>query len=113
MEFRNKLFVRRLIASLLVTFALSDGVWSAGQTGARQTSPPAHTLLLKEGTEVKLKMRDKLTSKTAVEGDPVNLILDQDLKVGEATVARAGSVAVGTVLTPIRLECWAELVISA
>jgi hypothetical protein len=97
MEFRNKLFVRRLIASLLVTFALSDGVWSAGQTGARQTSPPAHTLLLKEGTEVKLKMRDKLTSKTAVEGDPVNLILDQDLKVGEATVARAGSVAVGTV----------------
>ena len=97
MEFRNKLFVRRLIASLLVTFALSDGVWSAGQTGARQTSPPAHTLLLKEGTEVKLKFHGKLTSKTAVEGDLVNLTLDQDLKVGEITVATAGAEAVGTV----------------
>jgi hypothetical protein len=46
---------------------------------------------------MKLKLRDKITSKTAVEGDSVNLILDQDLKVGDITVARAGSVAVGTI----------------
>jgi hypothetical protein len=54
-------------------------------------------VLLKEGTELKLKLHDKVTSKTAVEGDLVNFTLDQDLKVGEITVARAGSVAVGIV----------------
>ena len=46
---------------------------------------------------MRLKLRDKLTSKTAVEGDPVNLILDQDLKVGNITVAKAGTLAVGTI----------------
>jgi len=58
---------------------------------------PASKLVLKEGTEVKLKFRDNLSSKTAAEGDPVNLTLDQDLKVGEVTVARAGAAAVGTI----------------
>ena len=66
---------------------------------AMSNSPPepASKLVLKEGTEVKLKFRDNLSSKTAAEGDPVNLTLDQDLKVGEVTVARAGAAAVGTI----------------
>jgi len=66
---------------------------------AMSNSPPepASKLMLKEGTEVKLKFRDNLSSKTAAEGDPVNLTLDQDLKVGEVTVARAGAAAVGTI----------------
>jgi hypothetical protein len=54
-------------------------------------------VLLKKGTEMKLKLHEKVTSKTAVEGDQVNLILDQDLKVRAITVARAGSVAVASV----------------
>ena len=54
-------------------------------------------MLLKQGTQIKLEFEDKITSKTAVEGDLVSLILDQDLKVGEITVARAGSVAVRTI----------------
>lgn len=66
---------------------------------AMSNSPPepASNLVLREGTEVKLKFRDNLSSKTAAEGDPVNLTLDQDLKVGEVTVARAGAAAVGTI----------------
>jgi hypothetical protein len=54
-------------------------------------------LVLKEGSEVKLKFSDNLSSKTATEGDPVNLILDEDIKIGDVVVAKAGCKAVGTV----------------
>lgn len=52
---------------------------------------------LKEGTEVNLKFADALTSKTANEGDPVNLTLADDLKVGDVVVAKAGAKAVGNI----------------
>jgi hypothetical protein len=98
MEIGTQRAARRLIAALVLAFALTEGVWSVAQTQAEsQTAPPSRPVLLKEGTEMKLKLCDKITSKTAVEGDLVNLILDQDLKVGEITVTRAGSVAVGTI----------------
>jgi len=58
--------------------------------------PPAK-LILKEGTDVKLKFAQALSSKTAADDDPVNLVLDEDLKVGDVTVAKAGAKAVGTV----------------
>jgi hypothetical protein len=54
-------------------------------------------LVLKEGTDVKLKFADDLNSKTAVDDDPVNLILDEDLKVGDVVVAKAGCKGVGIV----------------
>jgi hypothetical protein len=98
MKFRPQTVARRLVPALLVMFALTEGVWSAAQAQATgQTAAPRGAVLLKEGTEIKVKLRDKITSKTAVEGDLVNLTLDRDLKVGEITVAKAGSVAVGTV----------------
>ena len=62
----------------------------------KPTEPPAK-LILKEGTDVKLKFAQDLSSKTATDDDPVNLVLDEDLKVGDVTVAKAGSKAVGTV----------------
>jgi hypothetical protein len=58
---------------------------------------PAAKLILKEGTDVKLKFADDLSSKTAAEGDPVNLVLDEDLRVGDVVVAKAGAKAIGTV----------------
>jgi hypothetical protein len=79
-------------------FAMTESVGSAAQTQETgQAALSSRAVLLKEGTEIELKLRDKLTSRTAVEGDQVNLTLEQDLKVGEITVARAGSVAVATV----------------
>ncbi len=54
-------------------------------------------LVLKEGTDVKLKFAQDLSSKTANDDDPVNLVLDEDLKVGDMTVCKAGAKAVGTV----------------
>jgi hypothetical protein len=98
MEFRTQTVACRLVATLVAMCALTEGVWSAAQTQeTSQTATSSHTVLLKEGTEMNLKLRDTITSKTAVEGDLVNLILDKDLKIGEMTIARAGSVAVATV----------------
>jgi hypothetical protein len=60
--------------------------------------PPATSKVsLKEGTEIKLRFADDLSSKTASEGDPVNLILDEDIKIGNVVVAKSGCKAVGTI----------------
>jgi hypothetical protein len=61
------------------------------------TSAPSDKLVLKDGSDVKLKFAESVSSKTANEGDTVNLVLDEDLKVGGVVVAKAGSKAVGTV----------------
>jgi hypothetical protein len=53
--------------------------------------------LLKEGVEVSLKFAADLNSKTAHEGDPVEFLLDDDLKVGTAIVVPKGAHAVATV----------------
>jgi hypothetical protein len=64
---------------------------------AAAAAEPLAKLILKEGTDVKLKFAQDLSSKTAVDDDPVNLVLDEDLKVGDVTVCKAGAKAVGTV----------------
>ncbi|MGC1782767.1 MAG: hypothetical protein WA708_09630 [Acidobacteriaceae bacterium] len=58
---------------------------------------PAGMVMLREGTDVPLKFAQALSSKTAAEGDPVAFVLDEDLKVGDVVVARAGSRAFGEV----------------
>jgi hypothetical protein len=68
----------------------------AAQPSAQPAEPPAK-LILKEGTDVKLKFAQDLSSKTANDDDPVNLVLDEDLKVGDVTVCKAGAKAVGTI----------------
>ena len=55
------------------------------------------TLVLKEGTDVALRFADALSSKTAALEDPVNLVLTEDLKVGDVVVAKAGTKALGTI----------------
>lgn len=52
---------------------------------------------LREGEDVNLAFAQDLSSKTAVDGDPVTLTLVDDLKVGGVVVARAGSKATGEV----------------
>ena len=47
--------------------------------------------------DVPLKFGQDLSSKTAVDGDPVIFVLDQDIKVGDVIVAKAGSKAFGEV----------------
>jgi len=97
-------------AMLLLWFssmAAAQDAPSATQAAPPQSSPAVQPppqaaelpakLILKEGTDVNLKFAQDLSSKTAVDDDPVNLVLGEDLKVGEVTVAKAGAKAVGTV----------------
>lgn len=69
---------------------------AASQQPPQVAEAPAK-LVLKEGTDVKLKFAQDLSSKTAAEDDPVNLVLDEDLKVGDVTVCKAGAKALATV----------------
>jgi hypothetical protein len=50
-----------------------------------------------EGADVNLKFSQNLSSKTATEDDPVNLVLDQDLKIGDlGTQGKEGQGKEGT-----------------
>ena len=65
-----------------------------------QASVPANApalVILADGTDVPLVFDEDLSSKTAVEGDQVTLILTEDLKVGDVVVAKAGAKAQGEV----------------
>jgi len=81
--------VTRLFCGAGALLALTANIWA-------QSTPPS-LITLKEGTDVKLKFAEALSSKTASEGDPVNLVLDEDLKVGDVLVAKEGCKAVGEV----------------
>jgi hypothetical protein len=68
---------------------------------AAASAPAAATgnekLTLKDGSDIHLKFAEAVSSKTATEGDTINLLLDEDLKVGDVVVAKAGAKAVGSV----------------
>ena len=105
------------LSSAMFLICFGSGAAAQGATGATQAPPPPvpqsqsapvaqapapvveapAKLVLKEGMDVKLKFAQDLSSKTANDDDPVNLVLDEDLKVGDATVCKAGAKAVGTV----------------
>jgi hypothetical protein len=61
------------------------------------TAIPVGMVMLREGSDVPLRFAQAISSKSAAEGDPVVFILDEDLKVGDVVVARAGSKAFGEV----------------
>jgi hypothetical protein len=86
-----------LLLSLPLPMAFGQEASPAPAQQPAAPAPPVSKLVLKEGTDVKLKFSDDLSSKTASEGDPVNLVLDEDLKVGDVVVVKAGAKATGTV----------------
>ena len=69
--------------------------------GVADPSKPTCTIsggcLLRDSTPVALKFASDLSSKTAHEGDPVEFLLDEDMKVGESVVVAKGSHAVAAV----------------
>jgi hypothetical protein len=69
----------------------------ASKQAAPVQAVPPEKLVLKEGTDVDLKFAQDLSSKTAQDDDPVSLVLDQDIKVGDVVVIKAGAKAVGTI----------------
>lgn len=60
--------------------------------------------LIKEGTEVHLKLAQTMTSKTSTMGEPVEMVLAEDLTVGEDIVVRKGARVLGTVVAGKQTE---------
>jgi hypothetical protein len=83
----------KLLSTLLIAALTS------AQSGALigQTSATGNRLILRDGSDVKLKLLEPLSSKTAHAGDPVNLELAEDLRVNDLIVAREGSRATGEI----------------
>lgn len=104
---------RTRIGILAIVAVIYPGIALAQQSSAQNNTPapaaaaiaaPAAAptlekpkLVLKEGSDVQLKFAQNLTSHTATEGDPINLILAEDLTVDNVVVAKAGDKAVGEV----------------
>ena len=89
---------RTIVALCLLVFLPVSFTPTLAQTATPvQSTAVPNKVVLKEGTDVKLRFADELSSKTAAEGDPVNLILDEDLRVGDVLVARSGCKATGSV----------------
>jgi hypothetical protein len=101
------------VAFVLLVPALLIGNSAFAQVAAQAVAPAAAPVvaaapaavgpdasgkyLLHEGEDVNLTFAEDLSSKTASEGDPVALVLVDDLKVGGVVVAKAGSHAFGEV----------------
>jgi hypothetical protein len=70
---------------------------AASNDPSKPACTPSGGCLLRDSTQVALKFAANLTSKTANEGDPVEFLLDEDVKAGDAVVVAKGAHAVATV----------------
>ena len=77
--------------------AAPDALHGAAADSSNSTCSFSKGCLIREGTEVSLKFESDLNSKTAVDGDPVEFVLDNDLKIGETTLVKKGAHAMATV----------------
>jgi hypothetical protein len=76
---------------------------------AQAPSAPARpTVLLREGTEVSLKLAQDVNSRAAKPNEPIELALAEDLTVGDLIVAKSGSRALGTVIHAKKPDFWGE-----
>jgi hypothetical protein len=63
--------------------------------------PAAAQIVLPEGTRVRVRLEQTLSSATAEEGQPVNLTVTDDVRVGDTVVVAQGATCVGTVVNAV------------
>ena len=83
--------------SSVVTPGTSTTPETAPSKPAEAASDAPAKVLLKDGMPVSLKLAQTISSKTAVVGDTVELLLDEDLMVGPTVAVKKGARAVGTI----------------
>jgi hypothetical protein len=96
---------RLIVGGCILALCLGGALWAqdpqpspdASKPPAPSEAAPPEKLVLKEGADVSLKFAQDLSSKTANDDDPVALVLDQDIKIGDVVVVKAGAKAVGTI----------------
>jgi hypothetical protein len=86
-------------------------VFSTCILGQTQDAPKLpKKVVLTEGTELTLRMAQDISSRAARPGEPIELTLAEDLKVGDEIVAKAGARALGEVVQAKRPDFWGEAV---
>lgn len=92
----------KLLISTILPMAAASVLWC-------QTPPAASKkVTLAEGTEVNLRMAQDISSRAARPGEPIELALAEDLKVGNSVIAKAGQRALGEVVQAKRPDFWGE-----
>ena len=74
----------------------------------REVPATPKKVTLAEGTEVNLRMAQDISSRAARVGEPIELTLAEDLKVGDVLVARVGQRALGEVAQGKKPDFWGE-----
>lgn len=87
-----------LAASLLCFHASLRAQESTATELAPQRASAPEKVILSEGTPIHLKLAQSLSSKAAVIGEPVELVLSEDVKVGDALVVKRGARVLGTLV---------------
>lgn len=82
---------------LFPCFACSTRATQPPQTSPAENSAVPRSVVMPEGTAVKLKLLHSLNSKTVVADDPLNFSLAEDVLVDGKIVVKAGAVAIGRV----------------
>src|SRR5215471_11391069 len=95
----------RLLSTIVVALL---GMVTRAPSLAQETPTAPKKVVLVEGTEVTLRMAQDLSSGTARRGEPIELTLAEDLRVGHVLVAKAGARALGEVVQGKRLDFWGE-----
>jgi len=97
----------RLRSVVFITCA-GLGIASVSPLLAQETPARTTKLLLAEGTPVSLRMAQDISSRAARPGEPIELKLAEDLKVGDVVVAKAGARALGEVVQAKKPDFWGE-----
>lgn len=80
--------------SIIAAMAKKD----SGNGGAATPAPPARELVLSDGTDLRVRLRDPLSSKTAKVDDPIYFEVAEDVKIDGVTAIAQGSLARGTII---------------
>lgn len=91
------------VVSAIVSKTNSVGQQAPGPVPPMPAPAPAKYLLT-EGSDVLLAFDEELSSKTSSDGDPVALVVTDDVKVGEVVVIKAGAKAVGEITNAAKSE---------
>ena len=93
-------------ACLFLPAACAQQTPNPGSSEGSASPASSPQLVLREGTEVPLKFAETVYSRTAKEGDLVEFVLAEDLTIGNAVVAEAGSRAIGKVTYTKQPDAW-------
>lgn len=83
-----------MLAMLAPTFTATAATAFAAP---QQDMAAAGDIMIPDGTELTVVTMEEISSKTAVEGDPINFKVDEDVKVNGKTVIARGALVKGEV----------------